>query len=281
MYGGIDSIKVFKRMADKNKYLNWSLSFTYYLRPILYFVVISGLSACTGESGSQTDLPDMNRDMVEEQLDSAFCAGEAHGGELSSGESNAGEVSSGESTAGEVSAGEVSAGESTAGEVSAGEVSAGESTAGEVSAGESTAGEVSAGEVSAGEVSAGEVSAGSVMMINPEVSSRYDGDYFATFESGGLKIALVRVEVRAGLIEGEVLNRSSELIQLGGFVDENGMLRIPSLIGSMGNTFMITGRVSRWGIIEGAFMVSGVTNDEGSFAGSLENQSIYQFMKYL
>ena len=266
MYGGIDSIKVFKRMADKNKCLNRSLSSTYYLKSILYFMLTSGLNACTGESNSQADISDMSRDMLEEQLDSTFCAGEAHGGKVS-----AGEVSAGESTAGEVRAGEVNAGEPTAGEVSAGE-----STAGEASAGESSAGEVSAGESSAGEVSAGEASAGSVMMANPEISSRYDGDYFATFESVGLKVALARVELRAGLIEGEVLNRSGELIQLGGFVDENGMLRIPSLIGSMGNTFTITGRVSRWGLIEGTFIVSGVTNDEGSFAGSLENQSIYQ-----
>ena len=86
---------------------------------------------------------------------------------------------------------------------------------------------------------------------------------------------MAQVEIHLGLIEGEVLNRYGELIQLGGFIDRQGMLRIPPLVGNMGSTFNATGRISRLGIIEGTFTISGVIEQEGSFLGSLENQAIY------
>ena len=249
-------------MNNKTEYLGLSLKPRCFLRPIICLGLIFGLGACSNGSSS-ADASDMangiDQEMSAMDMLSVPCAGET----------------SGEVNGGEVSAGEVSAGEVSAGEVSAGEVSAGEVSAGEVSAGEMSAGEVSAGEPSAGEMSAGNV-AGAEMTVNPEASSRYDGTYFATFESDGLKTALARVEVRLGLIEGEVLNHYGELIQLGGFIDERGMLRIPPLAGNMGSTFNATGRISRLGIIEGTFTVSGVVDWEGSFLGSLENQAIYR-----
>ena len=151
----------------------------------------------------------------------------------------------------------------------------GEPMAGEPMAGEPMAGEPMAGEPMAGEPMAGEPMAGEPMM-EQEASARYDGVYFASFESEGVKTALARVTLRQGLVEGEVQNRYGEHIILGGFIDAEGMLRIPQLAGSAGSMFNAVGRISTQGIIEGTFTVSGMVEREGTFAGSLENRPIYQ-----
>ncbi len=279
---------------NKINYLLKFLKFGHFLSLALVLGLSIGLVACDSEQDTTKNSLDMTlEDAGEPEPDMIMpacagetaageatageaTAGEATAGEATAGEATAGEATAGEATAGEATAGEATAGEATAGEATAGEATAGEATAGEATAGEATAGEATAGEATAGEATAGEATAGSEMNMNSEASSRYDGVYFATFESEGFKTALARVEVRLGLIEGEVLNRYGEFIELGGFIDEQGMLRIPPLIGTMGSTFNATGRVSRLGIIEGTFTVTGAVSREGSFAGSLENQPIYQ-----
>ena len=204
--------------------------------------------------------------------DCAPTAGE-EGGE-SAGEVPAGEVMSGEVPAGEITAGEVMGGELPAGEVMGGEVPAGEVMGGEVTSGEAMGGEMMGGEMMGGEVMGGEVMGGNP--IPPEASDRYDGRYFATFESEGYKSALAKVTVRGGLIEGELINRYGERVVLGGFLDENGVLRIPELVGDMGSRFTAVGRVTRQGSIEGTFTASGMVEREGTFAGSLDNHPVYR-----
>ena len=111
--------------------------------------------------------------------------------------------------------------------------------------------------------------------INPEATSRYDGEYFATFERDGVKSALAQVVIQEGLIGGELINRSGERVPLGGFIDIEGVLRLPALIGDMDNTFSVIGRVTLKGSIEGTFNVSGVVEHQGTFAGSLNNQPVF------
>ena len=241
---------------------------------LFYLILFLGVIACNDDSQNERDEVDaMQADAggeTDQGVGTSDCApstvGDAMVGDAMVDDAMVGDAMAGESMAGESMAGESMAGESMAGESMAGESMAGESMAGESMAGEDMAGEDMAGESMAGEE------------INPasEASPRYDGQYFATFESDGLKTALAHVHIRLGFIEGEVLNRYGERVTLGGFVDEDGMLRMPPLTGNVGSIFNATGRVSPLGIIEGAFTVFGVVDREGSFAGSLDNQPIYQ-----
>ena len=263
---------------------------------VLLYILLASLMGCEDDIGSSKPLmsSDPSADqgviprcdeglsdiMAGESAAGESAAGESAAGESAAGESAAGESAAGESAAGESAAGESAAGESAAGESMAGESMAGESMAGESAAGESAAGESAAGESMAGESAAGESAAGESAagesMVSPQASARYDGQYFASFESEGVKTALARVLINRGLVEGEVQNRYGETITLGGFIDANGVLRIPPLSGSVGSTFNAVGRVSTLGIIEGTFSVSGVVERVGTFAGSLENRPIYQ-----
>ena len=106
---------------------------------------------------------------------------------------------------------------------------------------------------------------------NMEISLRYDGTYIAAFNSEGLKTALAQVRIEDGYINGDVLNRFGERFTMQGFIDQNGVLRIPPLIGDMGSIVNAEGRVAISGIIEGTYLVG---NREGSFAGSLDNLSL-------
>ena len=252
-----------------------SKSLSYWIA-IAWLTSISSLIGC--EDTSPTDPPPMAGTEVagEMQLSPAGC--EPEGGEQAAGERSAGEILIGGMTAGEMNAGEMDTGGMIAGEMDAGGTIAGDMNTGGMTAGEMTAGEMSAGEMGAGEMNIGGVMAGEMTVIEPlypEASDRYDGAYFAAFESEGVKSALAQVIIQEGLLEGEVMNRYGELITLGGFIDEQGVLRIPPLTGNMGSAFTAIGRVSRRGSIEGTFTVMGMVEREGSFAGSLNNQPLY------
>ena len=262
-----------------------SKSLSYWIA-IAWLTSISSLIGC--EDTSPTDPPPMAGTEVAGEMQSSPAGCEAEGGEQAAGERSAGEILIAGMTAGEMNAGELATGGMIAGELNAGEMDAGGTTAGDMNIGGMTAGEMNtggmnAGEMNAGEMNAGEMDIGGIMAgemtviepLYPEASDRYDGAYYAAFESEGVKSALAQVIIQEGLLEGEVMNRYGELITLGGFIDEQGVLRIPPLTGNMGSAFTAIGRVSRRGSIEGTFTVMGMVEREGSFAGSLNNQPLY------
>lgn len=198
--------------------------------------------------------------------DEVRSAGEATGGV-------AGDVAGVDSSGGQIMGGQ-DAGDRVTGGESSGEEAAGDLFAGEEVSGAQMAGGQSAGEETPGAPVAGEQIAGMSMTPehNLEAATSYDGDYYAALESDGLKSALARFVIREGLIGGEIINRYGENVMLAGFVDAQGVLRIPTLTGDMSNTFNVAGRVNWRGSIEGTFSVSGTRGREGSFAGSLGNQ---------
>jgi pentapeptide MXKDX repeat protein len=226
---------------------------------LFYFILFLGVIACNDDSQNERDEVDAM------QADA--------GGETDQG---VGISDCAPSTVGDAMVGDAMVGDAMVGDAMVGDAMAGEDMVGDAMVGDAMAGEDMAGEDMAGEDMAGEEMAGEEINPASEASPRYDGQYFATFESEGLKTALAHVHIRLGFIEGEVFNRYGERVTLGGFVDEDGMLRIPPLTGNVGSIFNATGRVSPLGIIEGAFTVFGVVDREGSFAGSLDNQPIYQ-----
>jgi len=129
-----------------------------------------------------------------------------------------------------------------------------------------------AGEPMAGESIEGGSQGGSTPPEPPEeASARYDGVYVAAFTSGGEKVALARARVGGGLIYGELINAFGERFELAGFVDQSGVLRVPTLIGDMGSQVSTSGRIDQYGRIEGTYVIG---EREGTFAGSLENQAL-------
>ena len=236
----------------------------------LIFIVLSALSlGCDDEptsnsvGGTSAGEPGDAQSGVEAQ---GGAAGEAC--PPASGAPSAGEPMAGEPTAGEPVAGEPVAGEPVAGEPVAGEPVAGEPVTG----GAPSAGEPVAGEPMAGEPNIGGGQAGATPPEPPEeASARYDGVYVAAFTSGGEKVALARARVGGGLIYGELINAFGERFELAGFVDQSGVLRVPTLVGDMGSTVITSGRIDQYGRIEGTYVIE---EREGTFAGSLENQAL-------
>ena len=185
----------------------------------------------------------------------------------------AGDIAGAGALGGQLMGGEA-AGDQVMGGENSGAEAAGDQIAGEEISGAQMAGTQVAAEETSGAQVSGEQLAGMSMTPeqNLEANTYYDGDYYAALESDGLKSALARFVIREGLIGGEIMNRYGEHVTLAGFVDAQGVLRIPTLTGDMGNTFNVSGRVTWRGSIEGTFSISGVMEREGSFAGSLDNQ---------
>ena len=238
------------------------------------FIVLSALSlGCDDEPTSSAGGGASAGEPVDAQSGIEQMGGAAgEGCPPAGGVASAGEPLAGEPLAGEPVAGEPVAGEPVAGEPVAGELVAGEPVAGEPVAGEPMAGEPVAGEPMAGESIEGGSQGGSTPPEPPEeASARYDGVYVAAFTSGGEKVALARARVGGGLIYGELINAFGERFELAGFVDQSGVLRVPTLIGDMGSQVSTSGRIDQYGRIEGTYVIG---EREGTFAGSLENQAL-------